>query len=79
MELLVESGLKPRDVIIAATLSNAHFLGCSDRLGSVTPGKLADLLLLGENPLQDITAMYKIRKVMLNGQWVTQSTNEAVR
>jgi len=75
MELLVESGLKPRDVIIAATLSNAHFLGCSDRLGSVTPGKLADLLLLGENPLQDITAMYKVRKVMLNGQWVPQSTS----
>jgi imidazolonepropionase-like amidohydrolase len=71
MELLVESGMTPMEVISAATLDNARFLGCADRLGSIVPGKLADLLLMEGDPLEDIRATYNIRKVMLNGRWVT--------
>ncbi len=70
MELLFESGLTPMEVIQASTLNNARFLGCADRLGSVEPGKLADLVLVAGDPTKDIKAMYDIRRVMLNGNWV---------
>jgi len=70
MELLVEAGMTPMKVIGAATLQNARFLGCAERLGSIEPGKLADLVLVEGDPLEDIRAMYDIRRVMLNGRWV---------
>jgi len=70
MELLLESGLSPMEVIKASTINNARFLGCADRLGSIEPGKLADLVLVDGNPLEDIKAMYNVRRVMLNGSWV---------
>ena len=69
MELLIECGLTPREVISAATLNNARFFGASAQLGSIETGKCADLVLLEGNPLSDITAMRKVRRVMLNGQW----------
>ncbi len=70
MELLIEAGMSPMKVIGAATLQNARFLGCADRVGSIEPGKLADLVLVDGDPLEDIRAMYDVRRVMLNGQWV---------
>ncbi|MEM9673084.1 MAG: amidohydrolase family protein [Bacteroidota bacterium] len=71
MELMVESGIAPMDVLVGATLENARFFRIEGTLGSVEVGKQADLLLLDANPLQDIRAMYQINRVMLNGQWVT--------
>ncbi|WP_437950941.1 amidohydrolase family protein [Sorangium sp. So ce296] len=70
MELLVESGLSPMEVLVAATLENARYLRIDDRLGSVEPGKLADLVLLEGDPLADIRAMRRVNRVMLNGRWV---------
>ena len=42
----------------------------ADRLGSVEPGKLADLILVDGEPLVDISAMRRVKRVMLNGRWV---------
>jgi imidazolonepropionase-like amidohydrolase len=70
MELLAESGLTNMEVIVASTSSNARFLRIEDRLGSIEEGKLADLLLIEGDPLQDLDAFYHVRKVMLNGVWV---------
>jgi imidazolonepropionase-like amidohydrolase len=42
----------------------------TDRLGSVEPGKLADLVLVEGDPLRDISNMRKVKRVMLNGIWV---------
>lgn len=70
MELMVESGISPMEVLVGATLENARFFRIEDKLGSVEVGKQADLLLLDANPLEDIQAMYQINRVMLNGQWV---------
>jgi imidazolonepropionase-like amidohydrolase len=72
MELLVESGLTPMESIVAATLENARFFRAQDRLGSIEVGKLADLLLVAGDPLDDIAAMRQVRRVMLNGRWVAQ-------
>lgn len=70
MELLRECGLEPMEIIQAATLHNARFFRAEDRLGSVEAGKLADLILVAGNPLQDLGAMRDVRRVMLNGVWV---------
>jgi imidazolonepropionase-like amidohydrolase len=70
MELLVESGLSPMEAIVAATMHNAHFFRVADRLGSVERGKLADLLLVEGDPLLDLSALRRVRRVMLNGRWV---------
>ncbi|WP_437965443.1 amidohydrolase family protein [Sorangium sp. So ce260] len=70
MELLVESGLSPMEVLVAGTLENARFFRADDRLGSVEPGKLADLVLVAGDPLADIRAMRRVKRVMLNGRWV---------
>ena len=71
MELMVESGMSPAEVIVGATLENARFLRIAERLGSIEPGKQADLVLLKGNPLNDIRAMRQLQRVMLNGRWVT--------
>lgn len=70
MELLVESGLTPMEAIVASTIENARFFKIDQRLGSITSGKIADLIIIDGNPLNDIKDMYNVEKVMLNGVWV---------
>lgn len=70
MELYVEAGMSPLEVISSSTLHNARYFRTQDRLGSIEPGKLADLILVAGDPSVDIKAMYAIKKVMLNGEWV---------
>lgn len=72
LELLVESGLSPMEAIVAGTLENARFFHADDRLGSIEPGKLADLVLVEGDPLADIRAMRRVQGVMLNGRWITR-------
>ena len=70
MELLVEGGMKPMEALVAATSENARFFRVTDRLGTVETGKLADLVLIDGDPLQDIRLMRRVKRVMLNGQWI---------
>ena len=69
LELLVESGLTPMEAIVGGTLENARYFRIEDRLGSVEVGKLADLILVEGDPLQNISNMRRIKRVMLNGVW----------
>ena len=70
LELLVESGLTPMEAIVAGAMENARFFRIADRLGSVEPGKLADLVLVDGDPLKDISNMRRVKRVMLNGRWI---------
>ncbi|MCF6268471.1 MAG: amidohydrolase family protein [Melioribacteraceae bacterium] len=70
MELLVESGMSPMDVIVSATIKGARFLRIQDRLGSIEKGKQADIVLVEGDPLKDIKALYNIKWVILNGVWI---------
>lgn len=70
LELLVESGLTPMDALVAGTIENAKFFRVDDRLGSVETGRQADLVLVNGDPVTDITAMRRVKRVMLNGRWV---------
>ncbi len=58
MELLQEAGFHPLEVVRAATLAGAQALGRDREIGSVEPGKLADLVVVGENPLENLKVLY---------------------
>lgn len=67
LELLVQSGLPPAAALRAATLHNARVLRQDQNLGTITPGKWADILLLTSNPLEDIRHTRKIELVIRGG------------
>jgi hypothetical protein len=68
LERLVEAGLSPLKALQTATLNPARVLKMADSLGSIEPGKLADLVLLDANPLEDIHNTQKIRAVVADGR-----------
>ena len=68
LELLVKAGLTPLEALQAATINPAKFLGLLDSLGTVEKGKLADLVLLDANPLEDIRNSKRINTVIVNGR-----------
>jgi imidazolonepropionase-like amidohydrolase len=70
LALLVESGFTPMEAIQAATVKPANFLGMADSLGTIEVGKVADLVLLDADPLEDISHTRKIRAVVVGGRLV---------
>ncbi|HEV7838089.1 MAG TPA: amidohydrolase family protein [Gemmatimonadaceae bacterium] len=68
LALLVRSGLTPLEALRAATYNPAEYLGALDSLGTVAPGKLADLVLLDADPLRDIHNTRRISAVIANGR-----------
>ena len=67
METMVDYGLSCWDVLVAATHGAATALARQTSIGSVEAGKKADLVLLGENPVNDIRAMRSLKRVIKNG------------
>jgi imidazolonepropionase-like amidohydrolase len=67
LELLVEAGLPPAAALQAATINNANALKQGRRLGSVEPGKLADLIILDADPMADIRNTRRIVSVIRGG------------
>jgi Amidohydrolase family len=65
---LVQAGLTPLEALQCATLNAATWLGQLGSLGTIEAGKLADLVLLDANPLQDIHNIRKVRAVVFNGR-----------
>jgi imidazolonepropionase-like amidohydrolase len=70
MAVLVEAGFTPMQAIQAGTSVNAELLGWSDRIGSVQAGKLADLIAVAGNPLDDMKALERVEFVMAGGRVV---------
>jgi len=68
LELMVEAGLTPAQVLQAATRGGAEVMGRGNELGRLQPGMLADLLVLDANPLADIRNTRRIVMVMKGGQ-----------
>ena len=70
LELLVECGLTRLEAIRAATLNGAEFLRLDADIGSLEAGKRADLIVLGGNPADDIAAVRRVERVMIDGRWI---------
>ena len=68
MWALASGGWQPLEVLRAATLHGAEAIGFAQDLGSIEPGKLADLVVLSADPLKDIHNTSSIRYVMKNGE-----------
>jgi imidazolonepropionase-like amidohydrolase len=69
MELMAEAGLRPMDIIVAATKNAAAVMGREAELGTLQKGKFADLVILDADPLSDIKNTRKIFKVMKAGEF----------
>lgn len=73
LQRFVAAGFTPMEALQTATLSPARFLGMEDRLGTIEKGKLADLVLLDANPLEDIRNTQKIEAVIVNGRYLPRA------
>ena len=73
MELFVQAGLTPMEALQTATSNPARFLGREATMGSVAPGKLADLVLLDADPTVDIHNARKIESVVLAGRYFSRN------
>ena len=79
LSLLVEAGLTPMQALQSATRNPAVFLGRLDSLGTIERGKIADLVLLDANPLEDISNVQKISAVLFGGKLIPKSSLETMR
>nr|WP_010131461.1 amidohydrolase family protein [Microbulbifer agarilyticus] len=66
--LMVEGGMSPADAIRSATWNAAQLLQAEDELGSIAPGKWADMIAVVGNPLEDITTLERVQFVMKGGE-----------
>ncbi len=73
LELLREAGFHPLEIIRSATLNGAEALGVADKLGSIEVGKFADMLIVDENPLENLQVLYGMGAIKLN------DNNEIIR
>ena len=79
MEALVDAGLTPMQAILSATRWPAELLHREKELGTVAPGKIADLVLVDGDPLADIRATRNIRTVIMNGAVVDTTLDPSFR
>ncbi|MBI4337307.1 MAG: amidohydrolase family protein [Chloroflexi bacterium] len=70
VELLVRCGMTPMQALVAATRHAAEAAGVGDRVGTVAPGKLADLIVVAQSPLEDISNIRTLRMVFKAGELV---------
>jgi imidazolonepropionase-like amidohydrolase len=71
----VELGMRPIDALRSATLIGAEIAGLSDSVGSISKGKLADMVLLSGNPLEDVEALRRPLLVMIGGEVIVNKTD----
>lgn len=74
----VDAGISPYSALKAATIAPAQSLGIADTHGTVAVGKVANLLLLEANPLDDVDALWRLEGVVIGGRWYRLTELEAL-
>jgi len=77
-EFMVKVGISPMDTLIAGTRTSADLCGVVDELGTLETGKLADLVVLGSDPLVNISAVRDVKLVMKDGHLVNCEPQEGI-
>lgn len=72
ISLMSNAGMTPMQIIIASTRNAAHVCGLEHDLGTVEVGKLADILILNADPLQDLSALTQVKMVIHDGEIIRQ-------
>ncbi len=67
-ELMVAHGMTPESALVAATINAADLLGLSDEVGTITPGKSADIIAVAGDPLTDVSLYKDVQFVMARGK-----------
>lgn len=70
LELMVENGMTPMEAVVAATKTSAELLRVEDKYGTLEKGKMADLIVLSENPLENIGTLGHVEHVIKEGKIV---------
>jgi Amidohydrolase family len=78
LQQLAAAGLRPADILRTATLSPAQYFGHEGEYGTVETGKVADLVLLSANPLQDIRNTQRIEAVVFNGNYYDRAALDGI-
>jgi imidazolonepropionase-like amidohydrolase len=68
INLMSEADMTPMQIIVAATRNAAHVCGLEQELGTLEAGKIADILIISANPLQDLSALTQVKMVIHNGE-----------
>ncbi len=74
-ELLVKFGMPPVEALKAATVNAAALLGLANEVGTIEPGKSADIIAVTGDPLQDVTVLKKVEFVMVRGDVVVERSD----
>jgi imidazolonepropionase-like amidohydrolase len=72
LEMMVATGLTPYEVLVTGTVNPAIYFDMDDELGTVEEGRIADLILLNANPLENIANVRERAGVMVRGTWWTE-------
>jgi len=72
--MFTQGGMSNHDALKVATINGANYIGMADHIGSLEPGKLADLIVIDGNPLEDIYDTEKVEFTMINGRLYDAST-----
>jgi hypothetical protein len=78
LALLVRAGLTNAEALRAGTLNPAVYLGMTDSLGTIAPGKVAELVLLDANPLENIRNVARVNSVWRGGRYLDRATLDAM-
>lgn len=73
LEVLVEYGLTPQQALAASVVNGPAFLGAAEHSGDLAAGKVADVVLLDRNPLEDVRATRAINAVVLKGRYLNRA------
>ena len=71
MKLMREAGMTPIQIIISATKHGAYVCGLDNKLGTIESGKIADIIIVKDNPLEDLEALLNVQMVIHNGEIIT--------
>jgi imidazolonepropionase-like amidohydrolase len=77
LPLMLESGMTPYDILVTGTRNVGEYLSDKDTFGTIEPGSRADLILLNQNPLEDVMHVFDRAGVMVQGNWLAAEEIDA--